>query len=73
MTMKAKSIGIDVLGTISKDLVMIMEGLQIGRLKPSKLQTTLLRSAKILTRVLEISKDLLTLSLQGKNSARARV
>ena len=60
------SIIISALGTLHKGLVQGLEDLQMkGRVET--IQTTvLLRSAKILQRVLEIWEDLLTLKLWWK-------
>ena len=52
------------LGTISKELVKVQEGLEIRGQMETIQSTALLRSTKILRRVLEAWGDLLSLKLQ---------
>ena len=57
---------IDALGTIHKDLIRGLEELEIWRRAETIQTTALLRSARVLRRVLEIWGDLLSLKLQWK-------
>ena len=67
------SVAIGALGTIPKGLVKGLEDMKI-RGQEENIQTKgLLRSARILRRVLEIQGDLLSLKLQWKPSANTGV
>ena len=57
---------IGALGTITKGLWKGLEGLEVGGREETIQMTTLLRTAKILRRVLETWGDLLSLKLQWK-------
>ena len=61
------SIGIGVLGTITKGLLKGLEDLEVGGRVVTIQTTALLRTARILGRVLETWGDLLTRKLQWKN------
>ena len=53
-------------GTVTKGLLLGLEGLKVGGRVETIQTTTLLRTARILRRVLEIWGDLLSLKLQWK-------
>ena len=53
-------------GTVTKGLLKGLEDLEIGGRVETILTTVLLRTARILRRVLETSEDLLSLRLQWK-------
>ena len=57
---------IGALGTITKGLLKGLEDLEIGERTETIQTTALLRTTRILRRVLEISGDLLSLKLQWK-------
>ena len=57
---------IDAFGTITKGLLKGLEDLEVGRRVETIQTTTLLRTARILRRVLETWGDLLSLKLQWK-------
>ena len=57
---------IDALGTITKGLLKGLENLEIGGQLETIQTTALLRTARILRRVLETCGDLLSLKLQWK-------
>ena len=57
---------IGVFGTITKGLLEGLEGLEVGRRVETIQMTALLRTARILRRVLETGEDLLSLKLQWK-------
>ena len=57
---------IDVLGTITKGLLKGLEDLEVGGRVETIQTTALLRTARILRRVLETWGDLLSLKLQWK-------
>ena len=64
---------IDALGTISKGLLKGLEDLEVGGRVETIQTTALLRTARILRRVLEIWGDLLSLSSGEKPSANVDV
>ena len=57
---------IGVLGTVTKGLLKGLEDLEVGRRVETIQMTALLRTARILKRVLEIWGDMLLLKLQWK-------
>ena len=59
-------------GTVTKGLLKDLEDLEVGG-RVETIQTTLLKTARILWRVLETWGDLLSLNLQWKPSAYADV
>ena len=67
------SIVIGAFGTITKGLLKGPEDLGVGRRVETIQKTALLRTARILRRVLETWGDLLSLRLQWKSSANADV
>ena len=60
-------------GTVTKGLLKVLEGLEVGRRVKTILTTALLKTARILRRVLETWRDLLSLKLQWKPSANTDV
>ena len=59
-------IGIGALGTVTKGLLKSLEDLEVGERVETIETTALLRTARILRRVLETWGDLLSLKLQWK-------
>ena len=59
-------IGICAIGTITKGLLKILEDLEVGGRVATIQKTALLRTARVLRRVLETSADLRSLKLQWK-------
>ena len=64
MQMTIIPIVIGAFGTVTKGLLKGLEDLEVGGLVETIQSTTLLRTAKILRRVLETRGDLLSLKLQ---------
>ena len=59
-------IGIGAFGTVTKGLLKCLEDLDVGGRVETIQTTALLKTARILRRVLETSRDLLSLNLQWK-------
>ena len=64
---------IGALGTVTKGLLKGLEDLEVGGQVETIQMTALLRTARILRRVLETRGDLPSLKLQGKPSANTDV
>ena len=64
---------IDAFGTVTKGLLKSLEDLEVGSRVETIQTTALLKTAKILRRVLETWGDLLSLNIQWKSSAYADV
>ena len=64
---------IGALGTITKGILKVMEDLEVGGRVETIQMSKLLRTARILRRVLETWGDLLSLKLQWKNHQHVRI